>query len=259
MKNKSFMKGLMTMFLLAGMALPTLALADTNPRQAQKDKQIAAQVTTQLEKKKEFRAVTATVDDGIVTITGEVPLYIDKVNAEKRVRKVKTVDGVRNHVQVASSATSDKQIRENLAAKLRYDRIGYGITFNNLGVDVKNGVVTISGNVHDFPDRDSALAIASTTAGVKDVIDEISVAPVSIMDDRLRIQLARAIYGAPSLQKYAIDPQAPIRIIVENGHVELAGVVLNNMDRQLAYTRASLVPGAFSVTNHIVVASQIAE
>jgi hyperosmotically inducible periplasmic protein len=248
-----------TMLLLAGMALPALASAQTNSRQAQQDQQIQSLVSAQLEKKGVFRDVNAKVDDGIVTIQGTVPLYIDKLNAEKRVRKVKIVDGVRNHVSVGGPAISDKQVQENLAGKLRYDRIGYGIVFNNLGVAVDNGVVTLSGNVRDYPDRDSALAIVSTTAGVKDVVDEIAVAPVSIMDDGLRIRLARAIYGDSSLRRYALDPQAPIRIVVENGNVELAGVVLNDMDRQLAFTRANSVPGVFSVTNHLAVASQVSE
>lgn len=244
--------------LLASTALPALA-AQNNSRQAQQDQQIQAKVTEQLQKKDVFRSVTANVDDGIVTISGKVPLYMDKMNAEKRVRKVKTVDGVRNHVEVAGPAISDREVQDNLANKLRYDRIGYGIVFNNLAVSVDHGVATVSGNVHDYPDRDSALAILATTAGVKDVVDEIGVAPTSIMDDGLRIRLARAIYGDPSLRRYAIDPQAPIRIVVENGNVELAGVVLNDMDRQLAFMRANAVPGAFTVTNHIAVASQISE
>jgi osmotically-inducible protein OsmY len=247
------------MLLLAGMALPALASAQPNSRQAQQDQQIQSLVSSQLEKKEVFRDVNAKVDDGIVTIQGTVPLYMDKLNAEKRVRKVKSVDGVRNHVSVGGPAISDKEVQENLAGKLRYDRIGYGIVFNSLGVAVDNGVVTLSGNVRDYPDRDSALAIVSTTAGVKDVVDEIAVAPVSIMDDGLRIRLARAIYGYSSLQRYALDPQAPIRIVVENGNVELAGVVLNDMDRQLAFTRANSVPGVFSVTNHLAVASQVSE
>jgi len=248
-----------TMLLLAGMALPSLASDRMNARQAQQDQQLQAQVTAQLEKKDIFRSVTASVDDGIVTISGEVPLYIDKVNAEKRVRKVKSVDGVRNHVQVAGPAVADSEVRDNLSNKLRYDRIGYGIVFNSLAVSVDHGVATITGNVRDYPDRDSALAIVSTTAGVKDVIDEIAVAPVSLMDDQLRVRLARAIYGDSALRKYALDPQAPIRIVVNNGNVELAGMVLSDMDRQIAFMRANQMPGVFSVTNHLAVASQIAE
>jgi hyperosmotically inducible protein len=248
-------KTVCTLFLLAGMALSSLAVAENNS----KDRSIADLASTQLQKKDNFRSVTVAADDGIVTLAGTVPLYIDKVNAEKRVRKVKTVDGVRNHIQVGGPAIADNEVRENLANKLRYDRIGYGIVFNNLGVDVKNGLVTLSGNVRDYPDRDSALAIVATTAGVKDVVDEIGVAPVSLLDDSLRIRLAQAIYGSPILQKYALDPQAPIRIVVENGHVELAGVVLDNLDRQVAYTQATSVPGVFSVTNHIAVPGQTFE
>jgi len=255
MKRKIFT----LVLLVAGAGFPALATAQMNSRQAQQDGEVQAQVTAQLEKKELFRSLKAEVDEGIVTLTGEVPLYIDKMNAEKRVRKVKNVEGVRNHVQVGGPSVADDEVRENLSTKLRYDRVGYGIVFNNLGVDVQNGVVTIAGNVRDYADRDSALAIVSTTAGVKEVVDEIEVAPVSISDDRLRVRLARAIYGDASLRKYAMDPQAPIRIIVENGHVELAGVVLNDMDRQLAFTRANLVPGIFSVSNHIAVASEVRE
>jgi osmotically-inducible protein OsmY len=94
-----------------------------------------------------------------------------------------------------------------------------------------------------------------TTPGVKDVVDEINVAPLSAFDDELRVRLAMAIYGQPALQKYAIDPQAPIRVVVINGHVELAGVVQNPVDRQLAYVQASSVPGVFSVNNQLMVAT----
>jgi hyperosmotically inducible periplasmic protein len=245
--------------LLAGLALPALAIDQPHARRHQQDDKVKVLVTEQLQKQEKFRSITAQVDDGIVTITGEVPLYIDKQNAEKRVRKVKNVDGVRNHLQVGGPVVADSEVQENLANKLRYDRIGYGIVFNNLAVGVNNGAVTITGNVRDYPDRDSAIAIVSTTAGVKDVVDEINVAPASFFDDGLRIRLARAIYGDSTLQKYALDPQAPIRIVVENGNVELAGVVLTDLDRQIAYSKANQVPGVFSVTNNIAVANRISE
>lgn len=244
-----------TLLLLAGMASAVLAGAETKKT----DHNIADLVSAQLEKKETFRSVTVQVNDGIVLLAGEVPLYIDKLNAEKKVRKLKDVDGVRNHIQVGGAQIADSKLRDELADKLRYDRISYGIVFNNIGLDVKNGVVTLNGNVRDYPDRDSALAIVATTAGVKDLIDEISVAPVSGFDDALRIKLARAIYGSPALQKYALDPQAPIRIVVVDGHVELAGMVLNEMDRQMAFMQANAVPGAFSVTNHIAVQGQTVE
>ncbi|HEY6468077.1 MAG TPA: BON domain-containing protein [Candidatus Acidoferrales bacterium] len=219
------------------------------------DQQIQRLTSQELQKKDKLRSVSASVEDGIVTLSGNVDLLIDKANAEKRVRKVKSVDGVRNHIQVAGKQVSDADLRDTVSNKLRYGRVGYGITFNNLTVAVDNGTVTVGGNVRDYPDRDSAIAILETTSGVKDVVDEINVAPISTFDDQLRIRLARAIYGHPSLQMYALDPQAPIRIVVENGNVELAGIVRSEADRQIAFAQASSVPGVFRVQNNLMVAS----
>ena len=248
----------LTIVLIASLALPLLA--NNQPKTPdQRDMRIKTLVTEQLQKKSVSQSVSADVAEGIVTISGNVPLYIDKLNAEQRVRRVKDVDGVRNHLQVDGPTIADSVLRDKLADKLRYDRIGYGIHFNSLLVAVNNGVVTVSGNVHDYADRDSAMAIVATTEGVKDVIEEIDVAPVSLFDDGLRVKLARAIYGHSSLQKYALDPQAPIRIVVENGHVELIGVVQNNLDRQIAYAQANSVPGVFSVTNHLATVNSVNE
>jgi osmotically-inducible protein OsmY len=168
------------------------------------------------------------------------------------------VEAVRNNIEVASQV-SDAELREKLANKLRYDRIGQGITFNALTLDVNNGVVTVAGKVRDEPDKASALAIIETTPGVKDVHDNVEVLPTSIADDELRLRLAQRIYGEPGLQKYASDPQAPIRIIVDRGHVTLAGVVNNEMDKTLAGMRANEVSGAFSVDNQLVVANSKTE
>lgn len=240
------------------LGIPLMGQTGASQNSNGRDQKTEQQVTEQLQKRQKFSGVSAAVEDGIVTLSGKVDLLIDKENAEKRVRKVKTVDGVRNHIQVAGKTVSDHELRETLSNKLRYDRIGYGIVFNSLTLAVDDGSVTVGGNVRDYPDRDSAIAILETTPGVKEIVDEIDVAPTSIYDDDLRIRLARAIYGQPSLQLYARDPQAPIRIVVKGGNVELAGVVLSDADRQMAYMRASAVPGVFSVQNNLVVASSTA-
>lgn len=247
------MKTISMLMLLLALALPASASKQSHGRS---DQGIQIKAQEELRKRDKFKEVRANVEDGIVTLSGNVELYIDKVDAEKKVRKVHKVDGVRNHIEVASSVHDDI-LRDQLSNKLRYDRIGHGIVFNNLTLSIEKGVATVGGNVRDYPDRDSAIAIVETTPGVKDVIDEINVSPTSIFDDRLRVALARALYGHSALQKYAVDPQAPIRIVVENGNVELHGVVTSNLDKQVAYTQASSVPGVFSVKNNIMVASDV--
>jgi len=231
------------LLLLVGSVLPALSQATSAGRY---DQQIQEEVEKALKSKPKFQNVHATTEDGIVTLTGTVKLYIDKLDAERKVRHVKHAEGVRNHIE-EETTVPDEVLLQKLAEKLRYDRIGYGIMFNNLQLKVENGVVTISGDVRDYPARDSALAIVETEPGVKDVIDEIN--------DELRIRVARAIYGHPALQKYAIDPQSPIRIIVDNGHVKLEGVVDSPADKTIAGIQANSVPGVFSVENNLMVAN----
>jgi len=89
--------------------------------------------------------------------------------------------------------------------------------------------------------------------GVKDIVNEVKVSPVSGFDDNIRRRTVRAIYGDSALSKYATNPARPIRIIVDNGHVTLEGAVNSSMDKQIAGIRASQVPGAFSVQNDLVV------
>jgi osmotically-inducible protein OsmY len=179
------------------------------------------------------------------------------MDAEHLARKHHGIEGVRDFIAVQPIVpVSDQELRETIANRLRYDRIGYGITFNNFEVDVRDGVVTISGEARSYPDKTSALGIVEDTPGVRDVRDEINVLPLSEFDDELRVRTAMAIYHDPALQKYSLDPQAPIRIVVENGNVKLYGVVDSAMDKQIAETRAREVTGVFSVENHLLVANQ---
>jgi hyperosmotically inducible protein len=219
------------------------------------DQQIQQDVTKVLQSKDKWKGVTASTDDSIATLQGTVKLLVDKLDAAKKVDKVEHVAGVRNHIEVEGNVP-DQQLQQQLADKLRYDRLGYGIVFNALGLNVQNGVVTVTGDVRDYPARDSALSLIATTPGVKDLIDNINVLPVSPMDDDIRLRVARAIYGQPSMTKYANDPQAPIRIVVNNGRVTLYGVVDSPMDKQIAETQAKSVPNVFSVDSKLVVAGQ---
>jgi osmotically-inducible protein OsmY len=210
-------------------------------------------------KKSQFKDVKVEVNNGIATLTGTVSLYEYKKDAANRVRKAKNVTAVRNEIEVAGPNVPDSELKSKLLEKLTYDRVGYGNAFNAISLDVQNGMVTLGGHARTDVDKDSALALVSTYPGVKDVVDEIEVDPTSIMDDQTRMAVARAVYGSPTLNKYAIDPAKPIRISVQNGNVSLYGVVDSKADKDMAYIRANGVPGVFSVKNYLQVAGQSSE
>jgi len=226
--------------------------------QAQAGANTAADAAARLNKK-QYSNVKVTVDNGIATLTGSVDLFEYKADAEKRVRKAKGVTAVRNLIEVAGPAISDQELQSRLAEKLAYDRVGYGNTFNAITVSVENGAVTLGGHARTDVDKDSAMALVATYPGVKDVVGEIEVDPVSIMDDQTRMAVARAVYGYPSLSRYSIDPVKPIRISVQNGHVELYGMVDSQADKDTAFIRANGVAGVFSVKNYLQVANQPTE
>ena len=249
--------------MLAGalLSLPQTSLAASGSgviAQTQQDNPEASAVSARLNKK-QFKDVTVTVENGVATLSGTVDLFEYKNDADKIVHKTKGVTAVRNMITVAGANVSDAELKSKLVEKLTYDRVGYGNVFDAISLDVNNGVVTLGGHARTPLDKDSALALVSYYPGVKDVNDEIQVDPVSIMDDQTRMAVARAVYGFPSLQKYAIDPAKTIRISVQNGHVELYGVVDSLGDKEAAYIRANAVPGVFSVKNYLQVANQTPE
>ena len=129
----------------------------------------------------------------------------------------------------------------------------YGI-FDDLGFTVDGGTVTLEGAVVNPVLKDDAGHVVKRVEGVTNVVNNIEVLPLSPMDDQIRRATYRAIYGDPTLStRYGFQALPSIHIIVKNGHVRLEGVVANQMDKTIAYTRANGVPGVFSVENDLQV------
>ena len=113
--------------------------------------------------------------------------------------------------------------------------------------------MTLLGTVTRPVLKSDAENVVKGIEGVEHVDNRIEVLPPSPMDDRIRIELYRAIYGFPSLERYAMPVNKPIRIIVNGGHVRLEGVVDNQADKDTAGIRAKGVSGTFSVDNNLQV------
>ena len=122
--------------------------------------------------------------------------------------------------------------------------------FDDVDVAVKDGIVTLTGDVTMPYKRDDIEKRVAKVDGVVEVRNQIKVLPVSLSDDRLRYRIARAIYDNPHFWNYAIGPNPPIHIIVEHGHVTLTGVVNNETDRMIARSLAHQFP-AMSVKNDL--------
>ncbi len=145
----------------------------------------------------------------------------------------------------AATARITREVRHELLM------LPYFSVFDNLSYKVDGYNVTLMGQVTRPTLKSDAENVVKRIEGVEHVDNQIEVLPLSPNDERIRRATYRAIYGYPSLQKYAMGVQQPIRIIVKNGNVTLEGVVDNEADKNVANIRARSVSGVFAVTNNL--------
>jgi len=125
--------------------------------------------------------------------------------------------------------------------------------FDNLQYKVDGNKVTLMGQVRDAILKDSAEKRVKSIEGVESVNNQIEILPASGNDDRIRREVARALFNDERLFRYSMGSVPPIHIIVKNGHVTLQGVVNSDADKNEANIRANSVPGVFSVDNKLQV------
>ena len=154
--------------------------------------------------------------------------------------------------QEPSAKAQDRITREVRHELLMLPYFG---VFDNIAFKLDGYNVTLLGQVARPSLKSDAENAVKHIEGVENVDNRIEVLPTSPSDDRLRLTLYHAIYGHPTLERYALGVQKPIRIIVKNGNVTLEGFVDNEADKNIAEMQAKSVPGIFSVTNNLQVAS----
>ena len=252
--HRSVIRAVVTFAVAMSLGLPTVAqqtVGMDGPVQADAQKQLRG---------KPFRGIQVGVSNGVATLTGTVDRLQAKLEAEKRLQHLHEISSIIDQVKVSGPDVPDPELFTKLGKQLAFDREGYGtLPFNSIGLEVHDGVVTLSGEVVEPADKESALGLVTNAPGVKGLIDHLQVAPVSPEDWRIRHQVYQAVYGASQLTQYAINPGKPIRIVVVNGRVTLTGVVDNQGDREIAGLRANQVPGVFAVTNDLQVAGGATE
>jgi len=129
----------------------------------------------------------------------------------------------------------------DIARSVRHEVLMYSryTVWDDINFRVNNGNVELTGAVSQPFKKQDLQRIVQSVPGVASVTNEIKVLPLSTFDDRLRVQVARAIYSDPTLSRYAMGAIPAIHIIVDNGHVTLTGLVSSDAEKQVAGMRAS--------------------
>ena len=193
--------------------------------------------------------VRVTFNNGVATLTGTVDNLGSKLDAEQAAQKSPGVAQVVDNIQVRAEGVHEQQILEQArhAIVMYY---AYGM-FDNVNFEVRNGTLIVSGQVTQSFKKKDMENILERVKGVATLQNNLEVLPNSPFDDRLRLQLARAIYGNSLFTPYRDLALPPIHIIVKNGDVTLEGVVNSTLDRIQAGMLAHGTGLSFSVVNNL--------
>ena len=141
----------------------------------------------------------------------------------------------------------DKELREAVEQALDWEPI---IDASGIGVSVKNGVVTLNGNISSYAEKREAEKVAGLVRGVKAVACELEVA-LPAFSKRSDEEIARV--AANAITWNTLLPNDAIQVWVDNGRVTLEGTVDWQYQRKAAGTSVRYLAGVRDVNNHIVV------
>ncbi|MCU1262928.1 MAG: putative osmotically inducible protein [Bryobacterales bacterium] len=140
---------------------------------------------------------------------------------------------------------SDSAIREDVTFELKWDP---KITSSDIGVAVKDGVVTLTGFVSSYAEKDAAEQAAKRVYGVRGVANDLEVKLTSTRTDP---EIARD--AVHELESHVFLPADKIKVTVKNGWVTLEGTVDWQYQKSLAESAVKKLKGVIGVTNNIVV------
>lgn len=189
-------------------------------------------------------AIGVAVKDGVVTLTGVTKNYLDSYYAEKAAKRVSGVKAVANDIQVKpSSERIDSEIAQEAVKALARE---VSVVADKLKVVVKNGTVTLEGEVEWNYQKDWAGRAVRSIAGVKGVSNAIKVKPrVSPSDVKKKIEDAL-------VRSAQVDAQR-VQVEADGTRITLKGTVRSWAERREAEQSAWAAPGVTHVDNQITI------
>ena len=214
--------------------------------QSNADHQLRESVMTQLDWEPEALAtdIGVNVSEGVVTLTGFVNTYPEKLAAEKAVKRARGVRGIANDLVVRPfSQPTDTDIVKTVLHTLESD---VRVPADQIIITVKDGFVTLEGEVERGRQKEAAVAAIQHLLGVRGILNEIKVKP-SVSPTEVKRKIIAALTASALLGED--------RIVVEaaDGKVTLSGHVNSLMEREEAERIAWAAPGVTRVDNRLIV------
>jgi osmotically-inducible protein OsmY len=190
--------------------------------------------------------VGISVDEGVVTLRGNVASFSEKTTAERVALRVYGVKAVANDLGVhlpSGLERTDTEIAQAAVAALKWNTV---VPDDRVAVTLANGWITLSGTLNWNYQKDAAARTVRDLTGVKGVTNHIAVKPqVKTIDVRDKIEAA--------FKRSAEVDARRISVAAEDGRVTLSGNVHSWAERQEAERAAWAAPGVKHVDDRLTV------
>jgi osmotically-inducible protein OsmY len=192
-----------------------------------------------------WASVNVKVNNAVVTLSGIVPTYAQKLAAQDAAHRVAGVLDVANDIEVkpvAQFVRTDTQIASAVRGALEWDAL---VPNELIQSTVANGWVTLEGEVDYWRERADAERAIRQLAGVVGVINAITIRkrPVDAKELRQEIELA--------LERRADREAERLRVEVHDGAVDLFGRVHSWQEKRAVIGSISHAPGVIQVRDHL--------
>jgi osmotically-inducible protein OsmY len=191
--------------------------------------------------------IGVSANDGIITLSGVVSSFIEKMTAERVARRVKGVRGIAQEIQVRYP--SDKHNADSEIARRAVNIINWNaqVPEDSVTVKVEKGWVTLTGTVDWHYQKDAAESAVRKLSGVVGVTNLIGLKPKLAGSD-VKQKILDALKRNADLEANAI------RIDVVGDKVKLEGKVRAWYERDLVERAAWSVPGVHAVEDRLALA-----
>lgn len=186
------------------------------------------------------------VSDGVVTLSGHVSSYAEKMAAEAAVRRVSGVKAIAEEIQIrypSDAKTADDEVAKRIVDIFAWDAM---IPDGKIQVKVEHGWVTLHGTVDWFYQSDAARRAATKIQGVMGVNNRIEVRQKPVASD-IRERIVAALKRQADLDADSVT------VVTDGGKVRLGGHVKAFYERGIAERAAWAAPGVTQIEDNIIV------